>query len=235
MIRSFREKFICLPKSKKIQLITAFAITLILIVAVPIVAWFSYSRKLGLTTEINAPTKIYITAGEKESVVNLDLSDIDVEEIKNGQRVTSKDFVMGIAGTDVKAYKIQLAHTTNIPFKYTLYRAAQNENGEVIYVDEKGTSHNYKIGDNVIGGYINSEASGQIANDSQHKRTYGSYNNVQKNAEPLYWQSDEEDVSQTEGSSNEFCDYYVIRVSWDESLSNDKETDMVYITVMKTK
>ena len=30
-----------------------------------------------------------------------------------------------------------------------------------------------------------------------------------------------------------FCDYFIIRVKWNENVQNNKETDMVYLTVQR--
>ena len=90
---------------------------MVLLVALPVYAWFTHKRSIALTTKINAPTQLYITAGNKESVANLEMADIDVEND------SYKDFVFGIGGADVQQYQIQLAHTTNIPFEYEIYRA----------------------------------------------------------------------------------------------------------------
>ena len=70
-----------------------------------------------------------------------------------------------------------------------------------------------------------------------------SYNQVQKNAEPLYWKSNDT----TLGSGTDLIDYYILTVSWKKRGSEqtksdddkykyiddieDKETDIVYISV----
>jgi hypothetical protein len=65
----------------------------------------------------------------------------------------------------------------------------------------------------------------------------------QKNAEPLYWQSsatvdgkavgyNEYNTAYQTENNRAFLNYYVIRVSWGANqVTNDKETDLVYITV----
>ena len=116
MAESIFGKFRKMEKKKKRQLVIAVSLSVVLLVALPVYAWFTHKRSIALTTKINAPTQLYITAGNKESVANLEMADIDVE---NG---SYKDFVFGIGGTDVQNYQIQLAHTTNIPFEYEIYR-----------------------------------------------------------------------------------------------------------------
>ena len=112
MTKSIFGKFRKLEKKKKLQLVIAVSLSAVMLVALPVYAWFTHKRSIALTTKINAPTQLYITAGNKESVANLEMADIDVED------GNYKDFVFGIGGADVQQYQIQLAHTTNIPFEY---------------------------------------------------------------------------------------------------------------------
>ena len=227
MAKSIFGKFRKLEKKKKLQLVIAVSISVVLLVALPVYAWFTHKRSIALTTKINAPTQLYITAGNKESVANLEMADIDVE---NG---SYKDFVFGIGGADVQQYQIQLAH---IPFEYEIYRAksvSETEKSEaVVYVsDEENKTFYYKIDGNKISGhYLNQQGSEILANSTLHEKSYDSYGNVQKNAEALYWQSDGLSVNDAE---NPFCDYFIIRVKWNKNVQNNKETDMVYLTVQR--
>ena len=217
MAKSIFGKFRKLEKKKKLQLVIAVSISVVLLVALPVYAWFTHKRSIALTTKINAPTQLYITAGNKESVANLEMADIDVE---NG---SYKDFVFGIGGADVQQYQIQLAHTTN----------SETEKSEaVVYVsDEENKTFYYKIDGNKISGhYLNQQGSEILANSTLHEKSYDSYGNVQKNSEALYWQSDTLTVID---NKDPFCDYFIIRVKWNENVQNNKETDMVYLTVQR--
>ena len=211
MTKSILEKFRKLEKKKKLQLVIAVSISVVLLVALPVYAWFTHKRSIALTTKINAPTQLYITAG-------------------------NKDFVFGIGGADVQQYQIQLAHTTNIPFEYEIYRAksvSETEKSEaVVYVsDEENKTFYYKIDGNKISGhYLNQQGSEMLANSTLHEKSYDSYGNVQKNSEALYWQSDTLTVID---NKDPFCDYFIIRVKWNENVQNNKETDMVYLTVQR--
>lgn len=231
MAESIFGKFRKLEKKKKLQLVIAVSLSVVLLVALPVYAWFTHKRSVALTTKINAPTQLYITAGNKESVANLEMADIDVE---NG---SYKDFVFGIGGTDVQTYQIQLAHTTNIPFEYEIYRAKSVSETEksaeaVVYVSDSDDTFYYdKAGDNPISGkYLNRDGSEILANNTLHEKSYDSYGNVQKNSEALYWQSDALTVID---NKDPFCDYFIIRVKWNENVQNNKETDMVYLTVQR--
>lgn len=231
MTKSIFGKFRKLEKKKKLQLVIAVSLSAVLLVALPVYAWFTHNRSIALTTKINAPTQLYITAGNKESVANLEMADIDVE---NG---SYKDFVFGIGGADVQQYQIQLAHTTNIPFEYEIYRAKSVSETEksteaVVYVsDSDGTFYYDKSGDSPISGkYLNRDGTEILANSTLHEKSYDSYGNVQKNSEALYWQSDTLTVID---NKDPFCDYFIIRVKWNENVQNNKETDMVYLTVQR--
>ena len=231
MTKSIFGKFRKLEKKKKLQLVIAVVLSVVLLVALPVYAWFTHKRSIALTTKINAPTQLYITAGNKESVANLEMADIDVE---NG---SYKDFVFGIGGADVQQYQIQLAHTTNIPFEYEIYRAkdvpeADKNNDTVVYVsDEENKTFYYKIdGSKISGHYLNQQGSEILANSTLHEKSYDTYSNVQKNAEALYWQSDALTVID---NKDPFCDYFIIRVKWNENVQDNKETDMVYLTVQR--
>ena len=59
-----------------------------------------------------------------------------------------------------------------------------------------------------------------------HDTTYSDNATVQKNAEPLYWQS-----TSLVSNGNDGIDNYVLVVSWtkDDSVT-DKETEMIYLT-----
>lgn len=231
MAKSILGKFRKLEKKKKLQLVIAVSISVVLLVALPVYAWFTHKCSIALTTKINAPTQLYITAGNKESVENLEMADIDVE---NG---SYKDFVFGIGGADVQQYQIQLAHTTNIPFEYEIYRAKSVSETEksteaVVYVsDSDGTFYYDKSGDSPISGkYLNRDGTEILANSTLHEKSYDSYGNVQKNSEALYWQSDTLTVID---NKDPFCDYFIIRVKWNKNVQNNKETDMVYLTVQR--
>lgn len=231
MAESIFGKFRKMEKKKKRQLVIAVSLSVVLLVVLPVYAWFTHKRSIALTTKINAPTQLYITAGNKESVANLEMADIDVE---NG---SYKDFVFGIGGTDVQNYQIQLAHTTNIPFEYEIYRAKSVSETEksaeaVVYVSDSDDTFYYdKSGDSPISGnYLNQNGSEILANSTLHEKSYDTYSNVQKNAEALYWQSVDLSVNDAE---KPFCDYFIIRVKWNDKVQNNKETDMVYLTVQR--
>lgn len=191
-------------------------------------AWFTNQRKLATITKVNSPSALVIGAGAKESSLNIDMGGIDVED-ESGK----KGFVFCVYSDEsVESYKLQLAHTTNIDFVYTIYSVDEHTSDpggdRVEYVNESGNSVYYtKKGAALQGSYLN--LNGKIADKSLHEKSYGNYNKVQKNAEPLYWQTDSV-IQPTNNNLSGFVDYYILEISWNDDVINNKETDMVYLT-----
>ena len=67
-----------------------------------------------------------------------------------------------------------------------------------------------------------------------HSHNYSSYTLVNKYAEPLYWQAINLPIN-TDGrlDNGHFIDYYVLKIIWTDNFSNNKETDMIYITARR--
>lgn len=219
-------------KWQKLQLVLALVATAALAVMVGTQAWLSYMRRLETAATVDMPT--LILQGPKDSdAAPIELGDIDVTQ------GNSRDYVFSVVSVDADFYQLQLAHTTNIPFTYTIYRTGINQTD-----DKSVTVGNYSYGysneDKLSGSYLNLPQSGtlpRIADTTLHDQTYGDYgihqdssldpNKVHINAEPLYWQSDSVQVDNHDYQR----DYYILEISWDASLKNNKETDMVYLTV----
>lgn len=230
-----------LSTDKKIQLVVSLLLTIALLVTIPTYAWFSNRKQAATMARINSPAKLSIKSGYNEDIIQFEMSGIDVE---NGSGGNSKNFVFCVEGEDVSRYNLQIAHTTNIPFTYTLYRAHTDNGGTVEYKDKDQVVHRYSKADefidsenlNAYGGYINAvEVNGRlIANSNYTEKSYsdsnysdGSGNNhVQYYAEPLYWQtkasiqanaSDNGSIAYNEyiGDGNKFLNYYVLEVSWE--------------------
>ncbi|MDD5833068.1 MAG: hypothetical protein PUC98_06300 [Clostridiales bacterium] len=177
-------------------------------------AWLSYIRQLQTATLIDVP-EIYIEGPDGGSSELLELGDIDVTK-----DVKHKEYVFRIVAASKSGYKLQFAYTTNVPFTYTIYKASENNSDGALSVTVGNKSFYYseKLKGNTY------------RNDNTHDLTYGSIKKerVHRDAKPKYWQS--EYIWQEETLA-----YYVLSVSWDEwnngSLKNNKETDMVYLTV----
>lgn len=216
-------------------------------------AWFSHRRSLAIMAEVTEPDNLSIRAGNTDDLFNLDLSEIDVKGEKKQQR-----YVFTVCNEEQPLsdyrYIIQLAHTTNIPFTYKIYKATKGgdvgADKTVVYKNKQTSEEtNYTLGALISGEYLNPEnfIAGGIANDTLHSQTYENYStsNVQENAEPVYWQSIDiaPAVLESGNSTNsdyqngtyKFIDYYILEISWDGvEIVNDKETDMIYITAGKS-
>ena len=210
-------------------------------------AWFYTQREMSTAAWIKAPVVLDIRAGNNQDIKYLDMGNIEVGETTDGY----KDYVFCVYGKPVDNYSLQLAYTTNIAFHYDVYRADLSEDGNIVFQSPE-SSAKFKIASNtpVISGLSMNEIKAQNSSPSQyqsHGLSYGDEKKVnivdktkvQANNEPLYFLAEENGVKVMKPSniiktSNDFLDYYVIRVSWKAGeVHNDKETDIVYLTASR--
>lgn len=218
----------------------ALAISAVALFVIPVLAWFYFQKSLQTVTKINEPNPLVIGAGDARDITQLELSNIDVSE------GTYRDVVFCVYSSkeDIQ-YHLQLAHTTNIGFAYTIYPADKAGNADVsgqqnqASVDYLGKTYYFNPQAPVAGKYLN-QAEGSSAYAEQtgqyHDKTYpisgggeGSYSYVQKNAEPLYWKTDTPLSLLSQDDTGHFINYYVLRISWENTVQNNKETDMIYL------
>ena len=145
-----------LSLSLRIQLIAAVLFTVAVMIIIPTTAWFSHENEIAVSTKINSPATLEIKAGgpagAEQDIVNFELSDIDTEDTSykwfeddNNVKHYYKDFVFCVKGKAISSYDLQLAHTTNIAFTYDVYRAIQDNAGDIEYVSkDKTVTQNYK-------------------------------------------------------------------------------------------
>lgn len=205
--------------------ITAVIIALAALLAVPVLAWLYIQRSMETMTKVNMPYAIKIGAGDTQSIQQMELSNIDVSK-----GAGSKDVVFCVYSEDEETkYYLQLAHTTNIGFQYTIYTALLDDaNGTIDYLGNK-----YTQGKTLAGLYLNQDPTDiRYATNAYHSETYGKYSIVQKSAEPLYWKSEKQETLPGENHKNKdgyYVNYYILHISWDKEVQNNKETDMIYI------
>ena len=247
-------------KAKKLYIASVIALILALVLLIGVtLSWFFHKRELDSLTWIKTPIRLDIRSGNDHDIAYLDLGSIDADT--PGRTI---ERVFCVYGEPVDIYSLQLSYTTNIPFYYDIYRADYNpDNGNVAftYTDEKG-DHTEKFSyakdstgknlDPVIQAKpLNKMEASEITAHQDHTLSYGDEkglnpvdtSKVQSNAEPLYWLAHEnglnvmnpKNVKTNETTkSSYFCDYYVIKIHWDEgTVINDKETDMVYLTASR--
>lgn len=208
-MKKLKEKFNSLQKSKKIQLIIAVLLTVAVLISAPTLAWFSYQRQIATMAKINSPAKLTIKSGHDEDIIQFEMNGINVGSDNSSG---SEYFVFCVEGEDIATYNLQIAHTTNIPFTYTLHKAHESASGTVDYEGVDGTTYHYALAEQfydsssyaargVYGGYINDSGNSNrtIADDNYTEKSYdtadynalGDGTHVQRYAEPIYWQTKE--------------------------------------------
>lgn len=205
---------------RKRRAVISVIIAALLLLTIPVLAWFSRQRSMETMTQINLPYALRIGAGNTQPIQQLELSNIDVSKKKYEDVV----FCVYSQGANEKYY-LQLAHTTNIGFHYTIYKASVQQDGEISYLGNQ-----YSQGEKLAGKYLNVDSAGKYATDKYHETTYGDYAKVQQSAEPLYWRSDGQETLPVEANANAlYVNYYILHISWDDTVQNNKETDMIYL------
>lgn len=202
---------------KKSVLISVLILAVLMTAVVGTMAWLRNVRSLQTVTQV-VVTDLSLK-GPTEQTIAIDIGGIDVKH------PGSSTYVFGVRSNNVDKYQIQLGYTTNLPLTYTIYPTAESgpDSTEV-----GGKTFYYDTVTPLSGSYLNTDTSHLLADDTLHEKTYGTgfdQNKVQKNAEPIYWRSGIIDIVRHS------TQYFVLEISWGEGLSNNKETDMIYLTV----
>ena len=214
-----------LTRKKRVVISVILAFSALL--ALPVFAWLYMHRSMETITKVNMPNALLIGAGAAKPIQQLELSNIDVSGAQK-----YKDVVFCVYSTKPGLdYHLQLAHTTNIGFSYEIDKASietEAANGSIFYLGDY-----YRKGDKLAGIYLNKETTNNYATEAYHEKTYGKYNNVQVSAEPLYWKTTNQEKlpneMQTPDENGNYVNYYILHITWDETVQNNKETDMIYI------
>ena len=205
---------------RKRRAVISAIIAALLLLTIPVLAWFYRQRSMETMTQINLPYPLRIGAGNTQPIQQLELSNIDVSKKKYEDVV----FCVYSHGAN-ETYYLQLAHTTNIGFHYKIYKASVRQDGEISYLGNQ-----YSQGEALAGKYLNIDSAEKYATKDYHETTYGSYDKVQQSAEPLYWRSDERETLSGKANTNAlYVNYYILHISWDDTVQNNKETDMIYL------
>lgn len=257
IVKTLKYKFFQLSSGKRVQAIIASLVTIVLFIALPVYAWFALGGKIEAFTKIKEPDNLDIRAGHYDPVQYFSLNDIDIESIAAG---TPHRVVFSVSAGDYKIpYQIQLAHTTNIPFTYKIYRATEStsapggtyvtytseplkEQGESTYTfyyaqgtEIPLTAKNPDSASTTNYGRLLALGSGSYYND-----TYGGSDAPELYAVPIYEQSGE-----IQYDRNSPHDYFILEISFDNTATavvgfaewntadNKKETDMIYLTASR--
>ena len=242
VLKVLKAEFSKLSTGKKVQVIMASVITLALIIILPVYAWFALGGKLEAFTKIKEPDNLDIRAGHYDNVQYFNLNDIDIEKIAGENGVQTPHMVVfSVSAGDYKIpYQLQLAHTTNIPFKYRIYRATEYKsndpnapvNPDVIYISEPlkeqgETEANYtfyymKKGEAIPLTAKNADSNSPgtygrtlaLGDDRYYNNTYDNGDAPEVYAVPIYEQSGE---IRYDSSSDH--DYFILEISWDNTAS----------------
>lgn len=211
-------------RRKKRAIVAVVAAALALVV-LPVFAWLYMQRSMETITKVNMPYALLIGAGDAKPIQQLQLSNIDVSASK------SKDVVFCVySEKKSKSYDLQLAHTTNIGFKYEIYKASRPAAGASAENVVSYLGKQYKKGNLLVGSYLNKDGNSDNATNTYHGITYGEYSSVQKSAEPLYWKTtNQETLPEKKDDTTYYVNYYILHIFWDENVQNNKETDMIYL------
>ena len=223
----------------KIKNIITFVVTGIMLamaIAVPVYAWLVAQYRIAAYAPMSSPEALYIGAG------HTDLANDIFEDIRymyfNGMDATDESHqvnrVFCVYGKAVAGYRLQLAYTTNNQFTYQIYAATESTEQSVSSVaahtsHANGTTYYYSpVGEPIAGTFLNKEEVGgeKLATDDYHDDTYGDYDNVNKYAEPIYWQTTAVETGNARGN---FVNYYILRVDMTGKVLNDRETDVLCI------
>lgn len=194
-------------------------------------AWLSSNKGLVSYAPISSPEALHIGAGHGDNIRYMRVDGLDV----SGE-ATYFDKVFCVYGSGVENYKIQLAYTTNNPFTYSIFRANQSDvssAGAVEYVTNETTPRTFYYSVNKVNDEDDELAMTHILNitvdeetKTTYELTYGDYDKVQTNAEPIYMQTTSAETGNARG---DFVNYYILRVYKNGKTSNDRETDILCI------
>ncbi len=258
-MRKIKEWFTNLPRSKKVQVLLASTFTLALLVVAGVLAWFANQQQIESMTKVKSPPTLNLAAGHEDGVSGVELKGIDVTKgtAVAGQADTYyKDYVFSVEPGKITTYDLQIAHTTNIPFEYSLFRAKEDSEGDIVYTALDETEYKYSIMVGTVGGVsqditltaINPDdaSTGRVLGEEDNlpsdRKNYESGDTANIYAEPIY--SIARDIRRNDVSvdGTEGRDYFVLRLTWTvkDTLDsgdnewnyayNNKETDIVYIS-----
>ena len=231
------EKIFLTKKQKIAFLLRMLVVTVLMLGALGATTYAWWRARVGAASyaPVFSPEALYIGAGHR------DIDNDTFEDIRylyfNGLDAEGEDHVdkvFCVYGKGIGAYKIQIAYTTNNPFTYKIYHAVESETetpGSVEYILHQAVEKAYYYtanGEEIAGTYLNKTViNGEtLATSTYHSDTYGSYSSVQKNAEPIYWQTTNEEDGNVRG---DFVNYYILRIYKNGKATNDRETDVLCI------
>ena len=169
------KKFDMLPQKKKMALVTAIVMTLSLIITIPAYAWFNEQKKAAELYKVEFPNALYLNAAHREDRMYFNMNAISpykIDPVTGGLAhdndgkvipVTSQQYVFSVSGKNTQKYTLQLAHTNNNQFTYTIYPATENAS------KPSGVSDDYIVEYKLNANSRNENELGSINNDTYDK------------------------------------------------------------------
>lgn len=217
------------------------------------------SKSLSTVGKIQTPAQLKIMGPNQTSIEPIEISyDESRGDVKNsnGTVTVRRAFCVqsdnGDPAAGGQAFELQVANTTNITgLTINVYRVTVNDpsntSGTVVGLDGLNQPYSWsKKGAPIEFHFINS-ADGTIALAKEleaNDPTYGSYAKVQKNARPLYRYQKfaGSGLDGWNGNTANAATNFIIECTWNpgvvtvngKTVSNVKETDMVYLIVRGT-
>lgn len=204
--------------------------------------WFVDANRGSTVGKIKEPAELKVLGPNATATEQIDLSyNPEYGDTKTGNTVTLKRAFCVQTGGD--GFELQLANTTNIKgLTIELYKA---ENTPALQTpDVSGTaggkSYSWKAtGEDLLTSFtfINKANNGLATEPDAGASdpTFKDYQNVQRNARPLYrykvFDKNELNARTLDGSTDNDTLNFIIKLSWDESA---KETDVIYLIARNT-
>lgn len=199
-------------------------------------AWFAHNEKIATLLEITPPDNITILGPNAKELERLDLSytDADVTEVEIGESRTKKVTLNRIicVQSTARKHRLEIVHTTNMKnLTFELHHVTNTSGNMITDGIKSGNSMtvDYDVAA-ISGSYINVNEEKDFhkyADQTQHQQNYGTYDQVQIHAEPVYWLMDNAySVPDEQPVQDLYNTYYVLTISWTE---DTKETDVFYI------
>lgn len=206
--------------------------------------WFVNNKALSTVGKIQQPAQLKVLGPNQSAIEQIDISYSEamkdkIDSDNDGTATINRGFCVQSNGQE---FELQVANTTNISgLEIHIYKVADANAfaSDATIAGVSGTTkYSWKIGDEVTGfTFINaSDDKHSLAKnlDDAYEQTFESYQNVQKNARPLYrykkFSSNEldKDGDETASATN-----FIIQCTW-KTKPNVKETDVVYLIARST-
>lgn len=219
-------------------------------------SWFVGSKSLSTVGKIQTPAQLKVLGPNQTSIepieISYDESRGDMTD-DNGNVTIRRAFCVQSDNDENndggQAFELQVANTTNITgLTIKVYRVTVNnssdKSGTVVGLDGLNHPYSWSVKDSPISFTFinNADATNSLAKElSANDPTYGSYTKVQENARPLYryhkFEKNELDGYDDAAKKANAATNFIIECTWnpgivsvgEKTVSNVKETDMVYL------